>query len=228
MAAVVIIPRLLYLSCRALRFVLRLWKQEEQWHKGKENISLARKLSGGPPFFQFQVFPGLTTILKLLDGCSLRQRTTKLSEGKDQMPVWGRFHTASSSVNACPHFNLVSQVNPVFALLWNLDYISAVPQGLPQELISCPVFIPFTHSECLSASTTSAVAARGFAPPCPQSHQHCCEYEAAGITPEQCQVFPPLQGGLSPLPRGGSDLWNLLSFQCCQRDGNSKLLHAVC
>lgn len=55
MAAVVIIPTLLYLSCRALRFVLRLWKQEEQRHKGKENISLVETVmrSSLPSFATF-------------------------------------------------------------------------------------------------------------------------------------------------------------------------------
>jgi len=54
-AAVVIIPTLLYLSCRALRFVLRLWKQEEQRHKGKENISLVETVmrSSLPSFATF-------------------------------------------------------------------------------------------------------------------------------------------------------------------------------
>lgn len=149
--------------------MLRLWKQEEQWHKGKENISLAQKLCWSPPFFHFLVFPGLTTILKLLDSCSLWQKTTKLSEGKDQMSAWRRFYTSSSSINACPHFALASQADPVFTLLWNLGYVSAVPQVPPQELVSCPVLIPFTHSEQLSASTISAAAAGGFAPPVPKA-----------------------------------------------------------
>lgn len=82
------------------------------------------------------------------------------------MPVWDRFCTSSSSLNACPHSALVSQVNPVFALLWNLGYVSVMPQVLPpQELDFCPVLIPFIHSELLFTSTTSAVAAGGFAPP---------------------------------------------------------------
>lgn len=69
------------------------------------------------------------------------------------MPVWRRFTTSSSSVKCLPTVSLVSKVNPGLVLLSCLGYVSAVPQVLSSELLSCPILIPFTRAERLFTSS---------------------------------------------------------------------------
>lgn len=84
--------------------------------------------------------------------------------GHDQMPVWGRFCTSSSQVYGCPLcFGEPCNFSIRASFLRSLGYTSTMPQNL------FPGLDFLTHSEWVSANTTAALAAGGFATPVPRA-----------------------------------------------------------